>query len=138
MDEPDQDENEWSGIDRSVDKGKSMQQEEYEDEDQLATVTVVEEFDPHAIIYGPPRTHNHSQHSSTRLPAQPTIQPLEQGGKPGFKIKAGRKVKKVHYESKSARTTEKRKQRARRTEKAERAGGKARRHSNNRAGKRER
>ena len=40
----------------STDKGKRKArelEEEYEDEEQVATVTVVEDFDPETLIYGP-------------------------------------------------------------------------------------
>lgn len=101
-------------------KGKGKQRDdEYEDEEVLATVTVVEDFDPDAIRHGsqkppliplPP-----SQPSSSKnLTPQSEATPLPK--KP--------KVQKIRYQTKEARKAERRKQFTRRTEKAERARGK--------------
>ncbi|KAJ7287421.1 hypothetical protein C8J57DRAFT_585752 [Mycena rebaudengoi] len=112
----DDDDDQWVGISGSPEKGKSKQmEEEYEDEDMLATVTVVEDFDPDSFIHGP------------RLPSQPmTSAPNPLPVKPSSeRPKKKPKPKKIRYETKDDRKVERTKQRARRTEKAELAGGKA-------------
>ncbi|KIM40194.1 hypothetical protein M413DRAFT_49185, partial [Hebeloma cylindrosporum] len=117
-----EDEEEWAGIDQRRD-------EEYEDEEILATVTVVEDFDPDSIIHGPPKTdlpaassQSRSEPKSSQPP--PQTKPLQ---KPTKHKKP--RDKKIRYETKDARKREQTKQRARRTEKAELAGGKASRKS---------
>jgi ribosomal RNA-processing protein 17 len=108
----------WAGISgTSDDKGK-QKEEEYEDEEILATVTVVEDFDPDSFIHGP------------RIKTDPTAyqpQPTESKStkSPRDTLKKKSKSKKIRYETKDARKVERTKQRARRTEKAELAGGKA-------------
>ncbi|KAJ7217944.1 nucleolar protein 12-domain-containing protein [Mycena pura] len=115
--EDSEDEEKWEGISVSKGKGKQME-EEYEDEDMLATVTVVEDFDPNALIHGP------SPDSNSTPPSFPTAPgPRQKVSSERPKKKA--KPKKVRYETKDARKLEQKKQRARRTEKAELAGGKA-------------
>jgi ribosomal RNA-processing protein 17 len=122
-DEEDED-MEWDGIEEIVDKGKEKD-EEYEDEEQLATVTVVEDFDPHTIIHGapltlpPPPPVSHQVIDATKRPPRPARATQSDVTR---KKKSG-KARTVHYQTKSARKAEKGKQRARRTEKAERAGG---------------
>ncbi|KAJ6625527.1 nucleolar protein 12-domain-containing protein [Mycena sp. CBHHK59/15] len=115
----DEDDAQWTGISGSdgKDKGKQME-EEYEDEDMLATVTVVEDFDPDSFIHGPRLKTTPAQSASSvplPLPVKPNSDRLKRTPKP----------KKVRYETKDARKVERTKQRARRTEKAELAGGKA-------------
>ncbi|KAJ7647225.1 nucleolar protein 12-domain-containing protein [Roridomyces roridus] len=112
------DQDEWGGISDVADKGKGRQmEEEYEDEDMLATVTVVEDFDPDALIHGPrPRS----------IPAAPSTVPAPPvKAASSERPKKKTKPKKVRYETKDARMRERTKQRARKTEKAELAGGKA-------------
>ncbi|KAJ7703088.1 nucleolar protein 12-domain-containing protein [Mycena rosella] len=114
----DDSDDEWIGISGSADKGKAKQmEEEYEDEDMLATVTVVEDFDPDTFIHGP-RLITVPSTSSAPPPA-----PVQTNNSERPKRKP--KAKKVRYETKDARKVERTKQRARRTEKAELAGGKA-------------
>ncbi|KAF8210386.1 nucleolar protein 12-domain-containing protein [Mycena galopus ATCC 62051] len=110
-DEEEDDDDEWRGVSDSAGKGKGKQmEEEYEDEDMLATVTVVEDFDPDAFIHGPrlvnPAPGSASASASAALPTET-------------------KAEEDTYETKDARKVERTKQRARRTEKAELAGGKA-------------
>jgi ribosomal RNA-processing protein 17 len=63
---------EWSGIAPSPDKDKRRAQEdEYSDEDQLATVTVVEDFDPSALIYDSPSSSRAGSPSSAAQQARP-------------------------------------------------------------------
>lgn len=112
-------------------------EEEFEDDEQLATVTVVEDFDPDTIIHGPAREDvDPDVKPSQRFPPLSkgkskalSIANAEQAkarAKANMAVKAKKlKPKKIAYETKADRAVEKRKQRARRTEKAERAGGKA-------------
>ncbi|KAJ7251539.1 nucleolar protein 12-domain-containing protein [Mycena haematopus] len=114
---------EWTGVSASAGKGKGKQmEEEYEDEDMLATVTVVEDFDPDTFIHGPRLVKSAPTASaSTSLPTPQTKAHSE-------RPKRKSKPKKIRYETKDARKIERTKQRARRTEKAELAGGKEARH----------
>ncbi|KAF7984255.1 hypothetical protein HWV62_16090 [Athelia sp. TMB] len=108
-------------------------EEEFEDEEQLATVTVVEDFDPDTIIHGPAREdHGVEPHASplskgkSKALSIANAEQTKARAKANMAVKAKKsKPKKVRYETKADRAVEKRKQRARRTEKAERAGGKA-------------
>lgn len=75
--------------------------EEYEGEEQLATVTVIQDFDPSVELYGP----------------APTRERAAEVGKGAEKRKRQR-TDKVKYETKAVRRAERRKQRVRRTEKA--------------------
>lgn len=109
-----------------VDDDASEIGEEYEGEEQLATVTVVEDFDPAALIIHEEQEH----HPKSRLPARGPPSTVE--GTPNSHQQANstarnksKKRSKVKYQTKAERTAERAKQRARRTEKAERAGGKA-------------
>ena len=77
-------------------------EEEYEGEEQLATVTVVQDFDLSTLLHGP---------APTSRPAKEEVVTRRKTGK----------ARPVRYETKAARLAERRKQRARRTEKAERA-----------------
>lgn len=121
----DDDDDEWAGLS----EGENERDEEYEDEEMLATVTVVEDFDPDTIIHGPPKP-DRSDHPPI---AQPDRQ--EQKPKPSRQLQSNTgsskksRPRKIHYETADARKKERTKQRARRTEKAELAGGKASRKS---------
>ncbi|KAI0766868.1 nucleolar protein 12-domain-containing protein [Trametes elegans] len=142
---------EWDGLATSSSpkgKGKALaEQEEFEDEEQLATVTVVEEFDPDTLIHGEeptaddpdapgastpttsaphPRTNARTSHSQTR--SQPP--------KAKAKINTVVKAKDIKYQTSAARKAERQKQRRRKVEKAERAGGKASRRKGSSKGKR--
>ncbi|KAK0212768.1 nucleolar protein 12-domain-containing protein [Desarmillaria ectypa] len=113
-----EEEEEWHGVTELSDKQKGKQKEqEYEDERHLATVAVVEDFDPDTLIHGPPKT---APSLSSELPPTtvPRAKPLSR-----TKVKS-----KVRYQTKGARKVEQTKQHARRREKAELAGGKAARH----------
>jgi ribosomal RNA-processing protein 17 len=90
------------GDEWGVSSGPEGLEEEYEGEEQLATVTVVHDFDLSALP-GPVRD---AAKDTGRAVVKPTPRP---------------RPKKVRYEGKAARLAERRKQRARRTEKAERA-----------------
>ena len=81
-------------------------------------MTVVEDFDPDTFIHGPPpSTPRETQ------PAEPTLVAKVPRDKPTSKKPT--RGKKVKYEIKAERIAQQKKQRARRTEKAELAGGKA-------------
>jgi ribosomal RNA-processing protein 17 len=118
------DDDEWSGIGgEPVAEGETEKAEEYEDEEHLAIVTVVEDFDPHTIIHGPPQiaaSHPVAPPPDLPMPSTTKRKRIDVAG-----AKANTIAKKIRYETKSARKAEKGKQRARRTEKAERAGGKS-------------
>ena len=88
----------------------------------LATVTVVEDFDPDTIIRGPSKPDHPP---IDRLEPKPSRQPRSSIGHQS----SLKKKKKPPYETSDARKRERTKQRARRTEKAELAGGKAARKS---------
>ncbi|KAG0706084.1 nucleolar protein 12-domain-containing protein [Suillus ampliporus] len=103
---------------------------EYEGEEQLATVTVVEDFDPATFLHGPPITGS-APTDQLDTPSPTFVKPKGKEKaqndplKPKRKAKKNEKTKSVKYQTKSARLVERSKQRARRTEKAERAGGKS-------------
>ena len=88
----------------------------------LATVTVVEDFDPDTIIHGPPKPDHPPIPRPDRL--EPKPKPSRQSQTNTGSSKKSRQ-RKIPYETADARKKERTKQRARRTEKAELAGGKA-------------
>jgi ribosomal RNA-processing protein 17 len=104
-----EEEQEWQGI---TVHGDAVRDEEYENEELLATVTVVEDFDLNANFLAPP----HSKLFGTFESLSP-ISPQKPSQPP--------KTKKDRYENKHARQREQTKQRSRRTKKAELAGGRA-------------
>ncbi|KAJ7178422.1 nucleolar protein 12-domain-containing protein [Mycena crocata] len=120
VDDADEDEGEdWVGISGTAGKGKGKQmEEEYEDEDMLATVTVVEDFDPDTFIHGP-------RLKTTPAPSTSSAPQILAVKANAERPKKKPRPKKIRYETKDARKVERTKQRARRTEKAELAGGKA-------------
>ncbi|THH18771.1 hypothetical protein EW146_g2273 [Bondarzewia mesenterica] len=104
---------------------------DYEDEEQLATVTVVEDFDPSTLLHGdpsPPQQSPHPHpHPQTGCPGARPIHSASAKGKEkatGQEIKR-RVQKKVKYGTNAGRKADRMKQRARKVEKAERAGGKS-------------
>jgi ribosomal RNA-processing protein 17 len=113
----------------------------YSDEEQLATVTIVEDFDPSTLIHGP--ASSEPQAESPSLPPPP---PSPRRGGERVRDVEGRSkrknatttTRKVQYETKAARKATQAKQRARRTEKAELAGGKAARKTTKAAGRKKR
>ncbi len=109
-----EEEQEWQGI---TVHGDAVRDEEYENEELLATVTVVEDFDLNANFLAP----LHSKSSGTfESPTESTTSPQ----KPS-RTKQPPKLKKDQYENKHTRQREQTKQRAGRTKKAELAGGRA-------------
>ncbi|KAF8893969.1 hypothetical protein BD779DRAFT_1504532 [Infundibulicybe gibba] len=117
-------EDEWTGLQDSPDKGK-QKEAEYEDEEILATVTVVEDFDPDTFIHGPRVTNPTGASSSSQPPSVKSPHPPPVTKSKSAPMKKKSRPKKVRYETKEDRKVERSKQRARRTEKAELAGGKA-------------
>ena len=124
---------EWTGIDpeREADADAAERHEyAYSDEEQLATVTVVEDFDPSALLHGAAAAseeqHERAFTSSPRpRPWRGKVEGENEWGSATSKGKKNGAAKKVRYETKAARRATRATQHARRTEKAERAGGKA-------------
>ena len=133
----DDEDDEWRGAGSST-KENNEHDDEYEDEETHATVTIIEDFDPDTIIHGEPRT------DTLVTPSSPTSQPearqpqtlTSKKALHGSTTKVKPKEKKIRYETKDARRREQKKQRARRKEKAELAGGKAARKSKTNGSKR--
>ncbi|KAH9952968.1 nucleolar protein 12-domain-containing protein [Russula dissimulans] len=136
---------EWTGISRAGLSSEEREAErhereyEYSDEERLATVTVVEDFDPSLHPPGTPAPASSSSLSEEHGAGDP---PPPRGGEGRWegrkrRVDEGSTAKKVtvRYETKAARRATRATQRARRTEKAERAGGKAaRKNKNKKAG----
>lgn len=120
---------EWAGLSAK----ENERDEEYEDEEMLATVTVVEDFDPDTIVHGPPRSDRPAIASDRLEP--PKSKPSRQLQSNTGSSKKSR-PRKIPYETSDARKKERTKQRARRTEKAGLAGGKAARKSKSARGTR--
>lgn len=111
----DDSDDEWHGITPPSRPGDRSRNEEYENEEVFATVTVIEDFEPEITMDG----SSHLDSCAERLPeSEPRSARI-----PHPKPKS--KSRKVRYETKDARRKERTKQRARKLEKAERAGGKA-------------
>jgi ribosomal RNA-processing protein 17 len=97
----------------------------------MATVTIVEDFDPSSLIYGPAKTIPPQSNDAfdenpqpNRRPSAPRIKTKDKS-----KLKVSKKAKDIKYQTAAARKSDKRKQLKRHTEKAERAGGKQSRKS---------
>ena len=154
-DDDESDEEEFAGF-SSAEKGKGRAIQEYEDEEQLATVTVVEEFDPESLRHMPSSSrHNPSdppdsdKEHSTRASSDPRnlrrgaqhtmndyhkLPPITSDSTASSK-KTKIKPKKIAYETKAARKATRLKQRARKAQKAEIAGGKSNRKAKGKVGK---
>lgn len=123
------------------DSEEDMIQEEYENEEQVATVTVVEDLDIDALIHAEPPSERPNPGSSSNQ-RQHQTRPTERcvGGlkSPATANMSGTLKKKCpsarsfKYEGKAARLAEKKKQHTRKREKASRAGGKQPRSSKKR------
>ena len=138
-------------------KGK-QKQEAFEDEEQLATVTVVEEFDPDSLLHDThlPQSHQRLEENSSHS-ASIHSPPTHRSSHPAPRTASSRelrqpssshghdrahtasstvtkktKSKNFSYETKAARKAEKHKQKRRKLEKAERAGGKSTRQTGSR------
>ncbi|GBE81542.1 nucleolar protein 12-domain-containing protein [Sparassis latifolia] len=141
-------ETDWTGLanrSRNGARNETGQEEQYEYDEHVATVTVVEDFDPDDLIHGPDKaertgdpTDDPSNSDGTILRTRHTRSSL--GGNSRTKhtrpiertkarIKNTVKSKDVKYQTSAARKAERMKQGRRKTEKAERAGGKASRRS---------
>jgi len=121
------------------DSEEDVIQEEYENEEQVATVTVVEDFDMDALIHAePPSEHPILGSSSNRDQASHPEHRAKKSKSTTTNIASGTSkkgatsAKKIKYETKAARLAEKKKQHARKLEKAARAGGKQSRSSRGR------
>jgi len=119
--------------------GEDMIKEEYENEEQVATVTVVEDLDIDALIHPEPPSGRPNPGSSlnqdqneARRPEHPQGSKYTTNDTSGTPKKKAASVKKIKYETKAARLAEKKKQQARKFEKAARAGGKQSRSSKRR------
>ena len=105
-----------------------MIQEEYENEEHVATVTVVEDFDIDALIHPEPSAGHPNPGPSSNQDQDG--RPERRAAKPKATITSrtprnkSTSAKKHKYETKAARLAEKKKQRTRKLEKAARAGGK--------------
>ena len=114
------------------DSEEDVIQEEYENEEQVATVTVVEEFDIDALIHtespleriDPGSSSNQDQDQARRVEL-----PAKKSKITATNKKSGASAKKFKYGTNAARLAEKKKQQARKFEKAARAGGKQSRSS---------
>ncbi|KAJ2928291.1 hypothetical protein H1R20_g8792, partial [Candolleomyces eurysporus] len=115
------DDDEWHGVTPSSATEKDAQ---YQGEEVVATVTVVEDFDPSTLTTAGPVPAQGTSEEFTE--PNSTSKPPSSHEKPPSKL-AKRKVKekKIYYETKQARKHQREKQRGRKLEKAERAGGKA-------------
>lgn len=121
--EGDDEDDEWDGV-STAEKGKQkMTEAEYEDEEILATVAVVEDFDPDSILHGP------IEPTDAKKYAPAPTKPVKKAKSALAKKPRKKKPSDIKYETKSARQEATSKQRRRRTEKAEIAGGRASRKS---------
>jgi ribosomal RNA-processing protein 17 len=120
------DQESWTGIAAAADIER---EHEYSDEEQLATVTVVEDFDPSVLRHYSTNPDAEQQQQRPLLTPQPLPPPRSLSREKASRSDGGSGAKnvkvKVRYETKAARKATRATQRARRTEKAERAGGKA-------------
>lgn len=123
VDEDDHDDHDGN----SVDNNSSEIGEEYEGEEQLATVTVVEDFDPAALLHEEqhPKSATPLRISTSQLPAAVEQTRKNQRQRNSAAKSKSKKRSKVKYQTKAERAAERAKQKSRHTEKAERAGGKA-------------
>ncbi|KZT04575.1 uncharacterized protein LAESUDRAFT_727736 [Laetiporus sulphureus 93-53] len=138
----------WSGLSAgtSADKGEERQQkEEYEYEEEVATVTVVEDFDPDALIHGSSGPDKRAEANAQDHPGRPSH--TNSGGRQNtssatskqknkaavgrtkMATKTATKAKDIKYLTNAARKSDRIKQNRRKVEKAERAGGKTSRKS---------
>ncbi|KAI5123950.1 hypothetical protein M0805_006363 [Coniferiporia weirii] len=164
-DDSDVDEHGGTGFEgfSTSDKGKGKATQEFEDDEQLATVTVIEEFDPDSLRHmsttyqtSPERLHAHSEGSfAASTPSSKSLSRQDFTQHSGVRREVGQPQqakaharanstnipakkmppKKIAYETKAARKATRQKQRARKTEKAELAGGKPRRKERGGGGK---
>lgn len=124
---PDGDEesdDEWKGVGSSSGIDKDA---EYEGEELVATVTVVEDFDPSTLTTAEPAPARHETPEELSQPNRSSKPPPSHAKAPPRKqSKPKARPKKIRYETKAADKHRKDKQHARKREKAALAGGKAR------------
>lgn len=105
-----------------------MIQEEYENEEQVATVTVVEDFDMDALIHSAPSSEHPTPGPSSNRDLGARLERRTVGLKTANTSRTlknkGTSAKKTKYGTKAARLAERKKQHSRKLEKAARAGGK--------------
>ncbi|TFL01520.1 nucleolar protein 12-domain-containing protein [Pterulicium gracile] len=120
------DDDEWEGLGRSG-KGKGKaKDEEYETEETIATVTVVEDFDPDELLHAP--SDANARDKDTHARPEPRLPVASKPARPKSTAGAPKKKKSSSsskYGTNASRKHDRNKQFKRRTEKAERAGGKA-------------
>ncbi|KAK7687135.1 hypothetical protein QCA50_009638 [Cerrena zonata] len=126
-------------------KGKATElEDEYSDEEQLATVTVVEEFDPQALLHGPSTLSKSADGGDAEKPS-PLPEPVQKPPRgrssssndiKKVKAKVVKKAKDIKYQTKADRKADRTKQQRRKVEKAERAGGRSSRKPTRGRGKR--
>lgn len=103
----------------------------FEDEEELATVTIIEEFDPSAILHDEPAPKAAPESTATEVlgPSSRKVQLLEEKKRKTAILKTSlnkkRKSGTASYGTKAERAAGRNKERKRRTEKAQLAGGKA-------------
>lgn len=131
---------EWSG--NAKGKGRADErEEEFEGEETLATVTVVEDFDPDELLHGPKQTDAMVEDEDGHAEQLPPPKSAQKPNPEATKSKAATSTKKlqpkdpkkIKYQTNAARKVERAKQQKRKVEKATRAGGKG---SRKRGGKR--
>ena len=115
--------------------------EEYEDEEQLATVTVIEDFDPDTLIHGPSKPPSsqieNSEPASQAVPSEKTLtKPKHNAGAKKVQAKTATRAKDIKYQTKAERKVERTKQHQRKKKKASLAGGKSSRKKVHGRGKR--
>jgi ribosomal RNA-processing protein 17 len=118
----DVDDDEWHGVASSSGMEKDA---EYQGEEVVATVTVVEDFDPSTLTTADPVPAQGTRSEEFTEPNSAPKPPLSHEKPPPKLVKRKVKEKKIYYETKQARKHNREKQRERKLEKAERAGGKA-------------
>ncbi|KZO93449.1 hypothetical protein CALVIDRAFT_566454 [Calocera viscosa TUFC12733] len=103
--------------------GGKEEEEEYSGDEQFATVTLIEDFDPSADLYPPTHPPADPADAADETPKPPRKPPLKPASSK-VKAVAGKedKERKCRYESKAGRKTAKTKERSRRREKAGTSG----------------
>ncbi|KAH9040957.1 nucleolar protein 12-domain-containing protein [Lactarius pseudohatsudake] len=85
------DDEEWHGIASAPSNDAGLEQETYSDEEQLATVTIVEDFDPSTLIHGP------TSSSEPQVPFQPLPSSPQKGRE---RVKDGEEGRKTEQKEK--------------------------------------
>ncbi|EJD02979.1 uncharacterized protein FOMMEDRAFT_86142 [Fomitiporia mediterranea MF3/22] len=114
-------------------KGKGKATQEFEDEEQLATVTIVEEFDPDTLRHMSSTAQNKPGSLSSASESRVDTRIDSQSRPPPKKAKV--QPKRTPYETKAARKAARVKQHSRKLEKANLASRNARRKEGGKGGK---